>query len=55
MKRIAPLAAVLALLSAPALAFGIDISMPNLTFPDSTVSTGTAAPVTLSTAGQPGN
>jgi hypothetical protein len=55
MKRIAPFAAVLALITAPAFAFGIDISMPNLTFPDTTISQGTAAPTTLSTAGQPGN
>ena len=55
MKRIAPFAAILALLSAPAFAFGIDISMPNLTFPDSTVSQGTLDPATLPTAGQPGN
>lgn len=55
MKRIAPIVAVLVLLSAPAFAFGIDITMPNLTYPDSIVSQGTAAPTTLSTAGQPGN
>ncbi len=52
MKRIAPLAMVLALLSAPAFAFGIDMSMPNLTFPDSTVTQGTS---TLSTADKPDN
>jgi hypothetical protein len=55
MKHIAALSAVFALLSAPAFAFGIDISMPHLTFPDATVSQGTSAPATLSTAGQPGN
>jgi hypothetical protein len=55
MKRIASVAAVLAFWSAPAFAFGIDISMPNLTFPDTTVSQGTAAPATLATAGQTGN
>lgn len=54
MKRIAPLAVVLAILSVPAFAFSIDISMPNLTFPDSTVSQGTTDPATLTTAEQPG-
>jgi hypothetical protein len=55
MKRITPIAAILAILSAPAFAFSIDISMPNLTYPDSTVSQGTVDPATLSTAAQPGN
>jgi hypothetical protein len=47
MKRIAPMAVVLAILSAPAFAFSTDISMPYMTFPDSTVSQGTASPATV--------
>jgi hypothetical protein len=67
MKRIAPIALVLAVMSAPAFAFGIDMTMPNLTYPDSTVTAeaslapvevptpADSAPATLSTADAPSN
>jgi hypothetical protein len=53
MRKIIPNIAFLVVLSAPAFALGIDISMPNLTFPDSPVVQGTTAPVTLSTSDEP--
>ena len=52
MKRVAPLAVLLAMLSAPAFAFSVDMGMPNLTFPDDTVTQGTIAPSTLPTTDQ---
>jgi hypothetical protein len=67
MKRIAPIALVLAVMSAPAFAFGIDMTMPNLTYPESTVTAEASpapvvvptpadtAPATLSTADAPSN
>ncbi len=54
MKHLAPLSLVLAVLAAPAFAFSIDMTLPNLTFPDDPVTQGCSDPVTLTATCAPG-